>query len=149
MASEIASTWPKVCEMRTWLQTVCSVIPQGRSVVDEVEAYARYLLLEVASPKRPTDEDFIAYTDTWIRRSSQEPREPGTMGLAFFLSVSCFSEEWIMKYLGPVFSSLDVVGEDGPLLFYNFLVSRYEKVTEDTRQVQSLSSIVENFRLGA
>lgn len=131
--------------MRSWLQAVCSATPQGRLVLDEVEAYCLYLILQF----QPTDENFIVYTDAWIRRIIGNLQEPVTAEFVFLLCISCFSEEWIIEHLGSTLSSLDAVGEDGILLFYNFLVSRYKKITDDDCQVQNLSNIVENFQLDA
>lgn len=128
--------------MRSWLAGVCSATPNGRSVLDEVEAYCLYVLLH-----RLTNEEFIAITDEWIQRIIDGLLEPATPEFVFMISVSCFTEEWVMGNLGSVLWSSGFAGENAMVSFYDYLVSRYQKITEDNRQVQGLSDIIGNFQL--
>ncbi|KAJ8129472.1 hypothetical protein O1611_g4158 [Lasiodiplodia mahajangana] len=133
-------------EMRAWLRRVATAGFDAKSALNMAETYCYYLMLDDSITPEKVDE-YVETTDNWIRELLAHIQHPVTPEIVFVIVAACFSDEWVRQHLGPVFAALGIVVARYDFVLFDFLADRYRIVTGDNREIQSMTSVLENLRL--
>ncbi|KAI1133319.1 hypothetical protein F5Y10DRAFT_228749 [Nemania abortiva] len=140
-------TFPSPADLRAWLRTACASMPDGRSALHIAERYCMYILYEFGDEVSPEVADFNEETDAYIRELLDHIQEPVTPEFVFLIITTCIPDGQMEQNMVQVLLAAGIPHGPGEFMLFDYLVSRYKKITDGNREVQSLANVIENFSL--